>query len=232
MSEPEITPGGSGIIRHGMPLRLRYEISDKSTLENIRLREQAYADLFGPDGVVYDDAMPGLIPHIDVYVYRPGFGRRDFYTVVTGGMSDLRMKLPEDAPADMPARVEMVFYLPGDREPKEEYIAFMHKMGRFCFDYNTWLGWGHTIPNGNPPQPIFVGTKFDSLLVIGPPMSPDNELGKGLFLEGDAVHLLWVVPVTTAEREFKLEHGTQALLEIFDKVQHPFVFDETRASYV
>ena len=233
MTEPEVTPGGSRVIRHGERRSPESKTSERSTLENIRKREAAYTAIFGPPALTYDDAHPVLVPHIDVYVHEPGFQGRDFYTLVTGGMSDFRMKLPEDAPPEMPTRIELIFYLPGDRSPKREYIDFLRTAARMPYDYQTWFAWGASIVNGNPPKPIFDGSQFDSLLFINTPIAePDNTLSERLVLEGDAVHFLWTVPLTAAEREYKLEEGTEALLEVFDEVQHPFVFDENRPSYI
>lgn len=232
MPEPENTPGDSEILRHGATKSPRYGFSEHSTLDNIAKREAEYVELFGADAVVYDDELPGMVPHIDVYVHRPGYCRREFYTLVTSGMSDLRMKLPEGAPRDMPARVELVFYLPPEREPDALYAEFLRTTARFPYDYDTWVSGGHTIPNGTPPQPIFPGTPFDTILLIGSVINPDNALGDRLVLGGDRVELLWVVPITGAEREYKRKHGTAALLDLFDKVQHPFAFDPARKSYL
>ncbi len=233
MTDPEITPGGSKVIRHGERSSPEFKLSERSTLENILKREAVYAAIFGPPVLTYDDVHPVLVPHIDVYVHEPGFQGRDFYTLVTGGMSDCPMKLPEDAPPEMPTRIELIFYLPGNQKPKREYIDFLRTTARMPYDYQTWLGWGASFANGNPPEPIFEGTQFDSLVLINTPIAkPDDTLPEHLVLDGDAVHLLWAVPITTAEREYKLEEGTEALLDIFDEVQHPFVFDENRPSYI
>jgi hypothetical protein len=63
-------------------------------------------------------------------------------------------------------------------------------------------------------------------------VDPDYRLHEELVLEGDPVSLLWVVPITTAETNLKLEHGTDALLGVFDEQQHPVVLDPRRQSYV
>ena len=82
MTDPEVTPGGSRVIRHGERRSPEFKTSERSTLENIRKREAAYTAIFGPPVLTYDDVHPVLVPHIDVYVYEPGFQGRDFYTLV------------------------------------------------------------------------------------------------------------------------------------------------------
>jgi Suppressor of fused protein (SUFU) len=229
----EVSPGGSKYIRHGertaswMPGFPQF-----STLPYLERREAVYEQMFGKCALVYDDLFPGLIPHIDVYVHEPGFQGRDFYTLVTGGMSDMPMTMPLDAPAEFPRRAEIVFYLPPSEAPKRDYGSFLSTSARFAYDYQTWLYWGHTIPNGDPPKPIFAGMNFVSVLFLFPLFGPDNKLADHLVLDGDPVHFLWIVPLTLAEHRYKLAHGTEALQAVFNRVRLPFVFDEKRASCV
>jgi hypothetical protein len=57
-------------------------------------------------------------------------------------------------------------------------------------------------------------------------------MGNRLNWKGDAINLVWCVPITKAECNLKLEEGADALCNVFDKNQHPFVFHGSRASYV
>lgn len=49
---------------------------------------------------------------------------------------------------------------------------------------------------------------------------------------GKPVHFLWVVPLTTAEFNFKLTNGFDAMMSLFEPNRHPYVFDPQRKSYV
>lgn len=188
-------------------------------------RERVYEEFFGPCEFV--DHEVGLqIPHVDVYVYPPGHAGRDFYTLVTGGMSDLPMQVPRGAKA---RRTELVLYA---LEPKEAYRAILRFLAHFPHDHRTWFGQGHTFPNGQPAQPLFEGSALDTLLLLGSILQPDATLPNHLHIEKDPVHLLWVVPITTAECERKLRDGTDAILDLFEQFQHPFVLNEARQSYV
>jgi len=60
----------------------------------------------------------------------------------------------------------------------------------------------------------------------------DQNLPEELSLSGDPVSFLWVVPLTTAECNFKLQNGFDALLDLVGKNKHAYVFDPKRASYV
>jgi len=44
--------------------------------------------------------------------------------------------------------------------------------------------------------------------------------------------MLWVVPITSAELEYALKHGSQALDELLSEVELDPVVDEQRASLV
>jgi hypothetical protein len=75
------------------------------------------------------------------------------------------------------------------------------------------LDHGHTVPIG---EPWMEGSACDHLLVSLPyPFGPDLEQ-----CEWDAGHarLLWLLPITRSERDFKAEHGLEELEQRFDDV--------------
>jgi len=108
----------------------------------------------------------------------------------------------------------------------------MRWLAHFPHNQKTWIGSGHTIPNGNPPEPMWGSKDLDTILLLETIVQSDAELPRKLDLAGDPVHFLWIVPLTTAECELKLEKGLGAILNLFDKNRHPHVFDPARASYV
>jgi len=76
----------------------------------------------------------------------------------------------------------------------------------------TALGVGHTLPIG---EPWVQGSTCDRFLVSLPyPFGPDLEVCN---LSDGHVHVLWLLPITPAERTFKVEHGPEALEERFDQ---------------
>jgi hypothetical protein len=58
-------------------------------------------------------------------------------------------------------RVELICYC---SEPKEEYIKTLRWLAHFPHTYKTWVGSGHTIPNGNPPGPFWGSDCLDTIL--------------------------------------------------------------------
>jgi hypothetical protein len=190
-------------------------------------REAVYEQFFGEPQTVSHEILP-LVPDIDVFVYPPGHAGRPFYTLATGGMSDMRMKLDRGIDRSY-ARREIILYCD---MPDEQYIDLVRFMARFPFGNSTWLGHGHTIPNGQPPEPLFENSTLTTILMLGSIVRPDDQLADKVILDGDPVSFLWLVPITTPEPDLKLKQGCDALLDIFDQAHHPVVLDRQRASYV
>ncbi len=224
LEQAETSPGGSPIFRYPPSPGPRFGFTDEPTTAFIRRREALYDELFGECEAVSHELMP-IVPHIDVYVYRPGHAGRDFYTLITGGMSDLRMQAPRNASAP---RAELIMYT---REPKDIYIDLLRNLARFPHDQQTWFGAGHTMANGQPPAPLFDGSRLDTILFLDTILHPDETLPERLKIQGDRVDLLWVVPITSAECDLKLQRGLDTLLNLFDEASHPFILDERRRSY-
>ncbi|HTV14301.1 MAG TPA: suppressor of fused domain protein [Acidobacteriaceae bacterium] len=219
-------PDGTNIIQHGN-VETRLGVTEGST-GFARERETVYERLFGKPLIVSHELLP-LIPHIDVYTFKRSQGEKEVYSLVTGGMSDLEMTLPRGADKDAPRRVELIFYC---TEPRDEYISTLRWVAHFPHASKSWLGHGHTMPNGNPPAPFWGTTDLDTLFFLPPIVRKDQTLPSELSLDGEPVHFLWVVPLTTAECNFKLTNGFNAMLDLFQQNRHPHVFDPHRTSYV
>ena len=188
-------------------------------------RERIYGEIFGECDSVHHEVIP-LVPHIDVYRFPPT-DKRPFFTLVTGGTSDLPMNCPEKLGPEF-RRVELVFYA---AEDKPEYVQLLRDLAHFPHDNNTWLHWGHTMPNGTPPSPLF-GTRLDHLFFCGTILQPDGSLGERLAWRDEPVQLVWCLPITAAECQLKLDQGTDAFYDLLDQHKHPFVFAGDRESYV
>jgi Suppressor of fused protein (SUFU) len=219
-------PDGTNIVRHG---NIETKLGVTTGAEGFgQAREAAYKRLFGEPVSVSHEVFP-LVPHIDVYTFKRSQGNEEVYSLVTGGMSDLEMTLPRKADKDAPRRVELIFYC---SEPRDEYISTLRWVAHFPHDSKSWLGHGHTMPNGNPPAPFLGSTALDTLFFLPPIVKKDQTLPTELQLSGEPVHFLWVVPLTTPECDFKLTNGFDAMLNLFQQNRHPYVFDPHRKSYV
>jgi hypothetical protein len=225
--QPDISAGGSVIHRYSNSEWASTLVgsSGESAIRFGKAREEVYTRLFGEVHRVFHEVFP-LIPHIDVMEYHLNGQNGRVCTLVTSGMSNLAMNVPKKTAA--PRRVELIFYC---SESKQEYADTMRWLAHFPHDQKTWIGSCHTIPNGNPPTPLW-GTAMDTILLLPPIVRKDQNLCDELILDGDGVEFLWVVPLTTAECNLKLAKGTSAVLELLDQNRHSYVFDPNRASYV
>jgi hypothetical protein len=228
-NKKETSPGGSVIHRYPddtwAPTRIGF--ADESTAKFADARRNVYQRFFGDSGEVFREADP-LVPRIDVHAYnRRGQDGRDVCTLVTSGMSDLAMNVPPRTKA--PRRTELIFYC---SQLELQYVETIRWLAHFPHDQKTWIGSGHTIPNGNPPDPFWGSSSLDTILFIPPIVKRDTTLPDELILGGDPVHFLWVVPLTTPECDLKLAEGIDAIFRLFQMNRHPHVFDPKRSSYV
>lgn len=151
--------------------------------------------------------------------------RGPVHMFVTSGMSDERMKVPREAgPAR--ARAELVFYA---SSAKPEYWAWLAWLAQFPFVDSTWLGFGHTVDN---TKPLFPKSDLRYFFFLETLVQSDRALFESIKIEGDPVNVLWVVPISTAEKELKAKSGVGALLDVLDAKRHPWIFDGDRDSYL
>lgn len=190
---------------------------------NIGKREDALVSIFGPMKHVWHEKTEED-PHIDIYCFPPGHAGRDFFTLVTGGMSDRVMNVPPELPPDYPRRIELVFYC---AEPRTEYAEFVKRLAHYPFDENTWFGIGHTMETASIS--LLGCSEISALLFIPSPILPDESLPDILRIDGDPVTLMWVVPITKAECALVRKAGCcGAILDMFSQQGRPYVFDPSR----
>lgn len=202
-----------------------FGFSEYRTDHLVEAREKVYVELFGSRHTVSHELLP-LVPHIDVYIFEPGQRDRDFYTFVTGGMSDQPMSVPA---GQLPRRAELILYA---RDPNREYVGLLRWLARIPHDQGSYYKSGTTMNNGQPAQPLFAKSKLDHLLFMQSIISPDNTLPELLSLDGDATELLWVLPITAQECGFIHKSGIGDFLDVLQEKQHPVVLDPARKSYV
>jgi hypothetical protein len=162
--------------------------------------------------------------HIDVHVVEPT-AERNFYTLITSGMSDLPMAAPDGAEDFRFA--ELLICLPADwNMPKgyntktdEEYwwpIRCLKYLARLPHEYDTWLAEGHTIPNGDPPEPFANNTQLCCALLT-PPLLFGAEFMSLKIREDKTINFYALLPIYKEEMEFKLKHGGEQLYDRFDQ---------------
>lgn len=183
--------------------------------------EEHYERCLGPlEGDVMDST-DFKQPHINIYQVSP-HSDRQFWTLITDGMSDLRQpKVPEP----LAPRAEIFLYA---HKPQGWMFNVLKGLAEMPFDDDTYLHWWHTVANGMPM------TASPSLLTnffFLPPKMEDPVFNT-LAIDGDKVDMLWLIPITDAEREFKILHDGYTLEKLLAERLGSPVIDEERQSVV
>ena len=233
----EYSPGGSAIYRYQTPEDQGFRPPEDVCVSTEAIEKHMEGIFPGWEGFVYHEIVSDLV-HIDVHVLRSPEG--DCQVLYTTGMSDLPMHLPEEiADREDLKYAELYMLLPGDWNVGEENrtaqdlpyesfwpIQMLKFLARFPHEYQTWLGWGHTIPNGPDYTPIceglgFGGAVLDQLTLVPPVKTED----------GKEISMLMVVPAYKEEIEFKLKYGMEGLSDRFAERKLPLVLDIHRPNF-
>lgn len=164
--------------------------------------------------------------HIDVCHVKSSLFRR-YEVLVTMGMSAKPMEIPEDS--EEPRFMELMVLLPkGWPLTKDKFfdeknywpIRLLKDLARFVHHGKTWFGFGHTIANAENESdliPYSDGVGFCACTLL-----PSLTFGESSYVlqqeseKGD-IGFLTVIPIYENELKYKLEHGLDALLDLFDK---------------
>lgn len=235
----EVSPGGSPIYRYEEPEHQgwRPPQAEGCYAEEICAH---FEQLFpGRESFVFHEIISDLV-HIDVNVMRPT-PEKNYYVLYTTGMSDLPMTLPDDlANREDLKYAELFLFLPGDWElgktgqlgsdiPHQYFwpIQTLKFFARFPHEYKTWLGWGHTIPNGPDYAPLADDAGFGGV-VLGP---AGGDLACMKAKDGRPINFYLVIPAYREEIEYKLEKGMNALDALYAAKGLPLVLDVHRPNF-
>jgi len=178
----------------------------------------------GPIHIVFHEIISDDF-HIDVHHVKSTFLRR-YEVLVTSGMSARAMNVPSDQQRQRFA--EMLVVLPrgwplnhSDFADERNYwpIRLIKTLARFPHQADTWLGFGHTVANGESEGgaiPYADNTELCAAAIL-----PPSTLGESTWClrssTGEDVLFWAAVPLYTDELKFKMEHGVDSLLDLFDK---------------
>lgn len=135
------------------------------------------------------------LPALRILEFAPGL-RTGMWVYATVGASEARVD----------PRLEFVLVAPS-QDARHIELATMTAW----YHLKEQLGLGHTLPIGEPWLP---GSSCTSMLVSLPyPFGP--ELERGDLPDGD-VRVLWLLPITEAEKQYRNRAGLEALEQKFD----------------
>lgn len=188
--------------------------------EEIEAIEEHIKEYFGDFPTVFHEIVSPDI-HCDIYIIPPT-KEKDYFTLVTVGMGAHIMDIPEELDSAEYGRAELLICLPSSwkvGENTEEWfwpIRTLKSLSRLPINCETWLGWGHSVDNG---QCFAENTQLcGSLLVYPENVEPGADYC--LLPNGERVNFFEVIPIYREEMSFKLDNDTQALLEIMNGISH------------
>ena len=136
--------------------------------------------------------------------------------------AELMIRLPHGWPLD-----------PESLEDERNYwpIRWLKQLSRFPHEFETWIGYGHSIPNGDPPEAFASGVPFAGM-VLTPPWIGGDDFATLRLKDGTPVHFWSLIPLYPSEIDFKLAHGSEALFEKYVAAGHSDIVDFQRAPVV
>lgn len=159
--------------------------------------------------------------HIDIHWVKPT-AERPFHTLVTSGMSDKPMNTPKEVEGCEYA--ELSICLPENWKVGEEHfkdeknywpVRWLKVLARFPHEYNTWLCYGHTVPNGDPAEPFAENTQLNTMVLL--PTIVFGEEFHSLKLKNKSIDFYTLIPLYSEEVDLKMKKRVEALFEGFDK---------------
>ncbi len=174
----------------------------------------------GPVGMVFHEIISDKV-HIDIH-WVEATEERPYHTLITSGMSDKKMNIPEGV--EHPGYAELCICLPKEWKISEDDfkdnnnywpVLWLKYLARFPHEYNSWLSWGHTIPNGDPVEPFAENTGLNAMMLL--PSILFTEDFHQLKLENKSINFYSLIPLYQEELKLKLDKGVEALFEGFDK---------------
>jgi len=239
MSEQEKSASGAPIYRYDdvQPKEFTPATGDWDNISLIADHIEKHA---GKVDCVFHEIVSDIV-HIDVHWIKPS-EEFPYHVLVTSGMSDLPMNVPGTMKGHEYA--EVCALLPAEWKIEEagpnklmtdffkdeaSYwpIRWLKKIARFPHEYNTWMSNGHSLPNGEEAEPFADNTKLGCILLL-----PSLSLGTDFFKldagDGKTIRFYCLYPLYKEEMELKLNKGTDALLDKFEKYKISDVIDVSR----
>ena len=191
------------------------ENSDSS----INLIDSHLSKFFSDDDIVVMHENVSDSIHVDVYVVMPN-KERDYYILVTSGMSHFAMKVPDNKKED--CFMELVAILPDNWQLNSESfknednywpIRQLKILARYPHINSTWFGYGHTIANGSKSKSMSPNNSFTGLILL-PGMTLPKEFME-IVTDKKKVRLYSMIPLYAEELDFKLKNGVESLMDKF-----------------
>ncbi|MCS7470246.1 suppressor of fused domain protein, partial [Stieleria sp. ICT_E10.1] len=186
------------------------------------LRRLAYEERFGPCSRYDVDDDPSM--RVDVSVHLPE-DARDFTTLVTSGMSDYPIPMPN---GQRSVRAELLLYV---THLDELAIQILRGAAKLPYRKKKGLSIG-TTESLDELRDQLSGSQQKDCVYMLPVVESDSKPIPAKEVIGGVVQLFWLVTITEAERKLIDTGGIHKFLSLLEKNNHAVFFDLMRDCYV
>jgi hypothetical protein len=212
------SPSGGKVLRHKEAAPFAAPKHEARHLEPIETHIRLH---IGEIETVWHEKISDKV-HLDVLVVPPS-AQFNWYTLITSGMSDLPMQGadPEDRYAELVLCLPPTWKL--SQQAFKDYrnywpVEWLKRVARLPHEYQTWVGPGHTIPNGDPPEPFHDSTAMCCWMLAAPVWFPE-EFRELRITPQRSINFLTMLPLYQSEVNYKLQHGAGELADRMGELQ-------------
>ena len=159
-------------------------------------------------------------PAISVCVYKKQDTGLEYDVALTAGMSWRPMNFGESYSGERWS-TELIQYFRSIDDEDTDWLLWLA-----CLPY--WdefaLGFGHTVSYS---KPLYDDSLLSNFLFLNTLIKNDQKIFEDFTVAPYPVDLLWVVPITSAEYELKINQGLDPVLDLFEANNHPISLDKT-----
>ncbi len=193
--------------------------------EEIDILEEYIIERYGNFTNVFHEIVSPDI-HVDIAIIPPR-KENDYYTLITMGMGAHKMNVPSELSKYNLERAELIINLPKDwdlQNTNDEIwywpLRWLKILARLPIEQNTWLGFGHTVPSG---EPVAEDVSFNCMFLI-------DDDSKVTVSKDKHINFYTIIPIYEEEMQFKFKNQAEGLLKLFEEkgISYPPVVDKKR----
>ncbi len=204
------------------------------TKEELSQYEKYIEEQFGSyDQVIHEIVSPDI--HLDIIIVPPTKENK-YYKLVTMGMGAYKMQVPQELKQYELERTELVLYLPptwnikSNREEDYWPIRQLKTIARVPIQYNTWIGYGHTISNEQESTTYASNTNFCSMLLLNA-INKNYQTLDFRMKEKGKINFYQLFPLYKEELEYKQKKELNSLLNLFSDDDIMPIVNNNRTNY-
>ena len=190
--------------------------------EQSELLEEHITEHFGDFPKIFHDNSPNTV-RIDIAVIPPDDDRY-YVTLVTMGLGAYQMHIPNELRTQKLQRAELVLCLPANwyfdpETPNTMWpVELLNRIAHLPIRHKSWIGWGHSIDYN---KPFTEDTELSAVLLLSPSLGKEANICH--LPNGETINFYQIIPLYDIEMRYKIDHGTEALLDRFGDDIDPMV---------